>query len=161
MGNTKPYVVDNSDFNSEENKQIIIEGIDFIRFYADQYHHAKEEKILFNYLDENLEILKVMHEDHKKARMHVKIILDAVKLGDSDEVIKHLKGYREILTEHINKEDKILYPLIDRKLSTTQIGKLFSKFNDVEQQFGDAPKKYEEFINKLENKFKIKEETIK
>jgi len=156
-----PFVVDNLDFDSEENKQVILDGVDFIRFYADQYHHAKEEKILFNYFDENLDILKVMLEDHEKARMHVRVILDAMKRGDSDEVIKHLDSYREILTEHIKKEDEILYPLIDEKLSITQIGKLFSKFKDVDQQFGDAPKKYEKFIKKLENKFKVKEEVTK
>lgn len=156
-----PFVVDSLDINSEENKQTILDGVDFIRSYADQYHHAKEEKILFNYFDENLSIIKVMLEDHEKARMHVKVILDAMKRGDSDEVTKHLEGYREILTEHIKKEDEILYPLIDEKLSTTQIGQLFSKFKDVDQQFGDAPKKYEEFIKKLENKFKVKEEVTK
>jgi hemerythrin-like domain-containing protein len=156
-----PFVVDSLDINSEENKQTILDGVDFIRSYADQYHHAKEEKILFNYFDENLSIIKVMLEDHEKARMHVKVILDAMKRGDSDEVTKHLEGYREILTEHIKKEDEILYPLIDEKLSTTQIGQLFSKFKDVDQQFGDTPKKYEEFIKKLENKFKVKEEVTK
>ena len=156
-----PNIIRTFDFGSEENKQIILDGVDFIRFYADQYHHAKEEKILFNYFDENLTILKIMHEDHKKARMQVRAILDAMKLEDKDAVLEHLSSYREILLEHIKKEDEVLYPWTDRNLSITQIGNLFSKFNEIDQQFENASTKYTKFINKLEKKFTAKEEVTK
>ncbi len=62
-----------------------------------------------------------------------------------------------LLTEHIKKEDEILYPRMDRDFSITQIGELFSKFNARDEESGDAPERYEEFINKLEQKFKLKE----
>ena len=156
-----PDIIRTFDFNSEENKQIILDGVDFIRFYADQYHHAKEEKILFNYFDENLTIFKIMHEDHKKARMQVRAILDAMKLEDKDAVLEHLSSYREILLEHIKKEDEVLYPWADRNLSITQIGNLFSKFNEIDQQFENTSTKYTEFIKKLEKKFTAKEEVTK
>jgi len=38
-----------------------LDGVDFIRSYADKYHHAREEEILFKYFDEDMAILKVMH----------------------------------------------------------------------------------------------------
>lgn len=148
-----PLIINTLDFNSEENKQLILDSIDFIQSYADKYHHAKEEKILFNYFDENLTILKVIREDHEKARMHVRVILEALKEGDRDTIIEHMNSYREILTEHIKKEDEILYPWIDRNLSITQIGNIFSKFNEIDNQFGNTPEKYEELVKKLEKKF--------
>jgi hemerythrin-like domain-containing protein len=148
-----PLIINTLDFNSEENKQLILDGIDFIQSYADKYHHAKEEKILFNYFDENLTILKVIREDHEKARMHVRVILEALKEGERDTIIEHMNSYREILTEHIKKEDEILYPWIDRNLSITQIGNIFSKFDEIDHQFGNTPKKYEELVKKLEKKF--------
>lgn len=158
-----PILIDNLDVHSEEGRQLILDWIDFIRSYADRYHHAKEEEILFKYFDEDLDILKVIHKDHEDVRAHVRAILDAlkgkdqVKSASKDAIIEHLKAYQEILKEHIKKEDEILYPWMDRNLSITQIGELFSQFNNVDEQFGDAPKRYEEFINKLEEKFKGKE----
>lgn len=127
-----PEVLENLDIKSEEGRDIVLKGINFIRSYADRYHHAKEEEILFKYFDENLDIIKAMLEDHENARAHVRAILDAVEKRDADSVTEHLSGYRELLAEHIKKEDEILYPWIDRNLSTKQIGELFSKFSEVE-----------------------------
>ncbi len=152
-----PAVIDTIDIDSEEERQLILDVVDFIRFYADKYHHAKEEEILFKYFDENLDILKVIHEDHENARGHVKAVLEAVNNGDKNNVVNHLNAYKELLTEHIKKEDEILYPWMDRNLSIRAVGELFSKFADVDRQFENAPEKYENFVNSLENKFKLKE----
>ncbi len=46
---------------------------------------------------------------------------------------------------------------MDRQLSITQIGELFSKFNRKDEEFGDTPEKYEALINRLEPEYKIKE----
>jgi hemerythrin-like domain-containing protein len=149
-----PEIVKNLDVDSDEGRQLVIDTVEFIRFYADKYHHAKEEDILFKYFDENLDILKVMHEDHTQARSHVKAILAALERKDKTTVAKHLTAYGELLTEHIKKEDEILYPWLDKNLSDTQIGELFAKFNETDEQIGYSPAKYEAFINRLEEKFK-------
>ena len=83
------------------NLNLIREGIEFIRFYADKYHHAKEEEILFKYFDENLDILKVMHEDHRRARNHVQAIIEALDKNNNAAIAEHLTAYGELLTEHI------------------------------------------------------------
>ncbi len=152
-----PEVIKNLDVESEEGRQLILDGVDFIRSYADKYHHAKEEEILFKYFDEDLDILKVMHEDHKQARGHVKAIREALDRKDKAATAKHLNAYGGLLTEHIKKEDEILYPWMDKNLSVTQIGELFSKFNEADEQIGYSPEKYEEFINRFEEKFNQKE----
>jgi len=148
-----PTVAKNLDVDSQEGKQLILDIVDFIRFYADKYHHAKEEDILFKYFDENLDILKVMHADHKQGRSHVKAVLDALEKKDGAVVAEHLAAYGKLLTEHIKKEDEILYPWMDRNLSISQIGKLFSEFNETDNQIGYTPAKYKEFVSRLENKF--------
>ena len=152
-----PVVIDTIDIDSGEERQLILDVVDFIRSYADKYHHAKEEEILFKYFDENLDILKVIHEDHEIARDHVKTVLEAVNNRDKNNVVNHLNAYKELLTEHIKKEDEILYPWMDRNLSTHDIGKLFLKFADVDRQFENASEKYRKFVDKLETKLKSKE----
>jgi len=152
-----PEFIDNLDVESKPGRQVIIDGIDFIRSYADKYHHAKEEEILFKCFGEDLDIIKTMLEDHDNARAHVRAMLEALDKKDKETISEHLNAYRELLTEHIKKEDEILYPWMDRGFSITQVGELFSKFNGRDEEFGGVPERYEEFINKLEEKFKLTE----
>ncbi len=152
-----PKVIDNLDVESEPGRQVAINSIDFIRSYADKYHHAKEEGILFKYFSEDLHIIKTMREDHEKARAHVRAMLEALDKKDKEAISEHLNAYQELLTEHIKKEDEILYPWMDRDFSITRVGELFAKFNERDEEFGDVPRMCEEFINKLEEKFKLTE----
>jgi hemerythrin-like domain-containing protein len=153
-----PEVVKNLDVKSDEGRQLILDGIDMIRSYADKFHHAKEEEILFKYFDENSDILKVMHEDHTRARALVKEMLDALEKRDQKTIAENLMAYRDLLTEHIRKEDEILYPWMDNQLSTSQVGEIFSKFAEVDQQISVSTDKYENFIERLEKKFKKQED---
>lgn len=148
-----PAVVENLDLETEEGRQLILDGIDMIRSYADRYHHAKEEDILFKYFDENSQILQVMYEDHTTGRGHVKAMLQALEHKDKTKLGEHLMAYRELLTGHIKKEDEILFPWMDRNLSTTQVDELLSRFDEVDQQMGFSSEKYETFVQILEIKY--------
>ncbi len=94
-----------------------------------------------------------MYEDHTTGRGHVKAMLEALDRQDKATLGEHLLAYRELLTEHIKKEDEILYPWMDRNLSTTQVGELFAKFSEVDEQMGFSSEKYEQFVAKLEKQF--------
>jgi hemerythrin-like domain-containing protein len=80
-------------------------------------------------------------------------IINGIEEQDQEKVLKHLEFYRELLLGHIKREDEILYPWMDKCISTSQVGELFSSFNDVDEVFRDAPERYEEFIVKLEKVF--------
>ena len=91
-----------------------------------------------------------MHENHESARNHVKEILSGLEKKKESSVKKHLLEYRDLLTEHIKKEDEILYPWMDRNLGDKQVGELFSRFYDVDGEFPDAFKKYNSLVKGLE-----------
>ena len=152
-----PEFVENLDVESEKGRRLILDGIDMIRSYADRYHHAKEEDILFKYFDEDADIIKVMHEDHAHGRELVKEMLAALEKKDAKTIAANLMAYRELLTEHIRKEDEILYPWMDNQLSTHQVGELFSKFDEVDRQIDVSSVKYADFIDQLEKKFEKQE----
>ncbi len=150
-----PEVIKNLNLESKEGKQIIFDGLDFIRSYADKFHHAKEEEILFKYFDEDLDIVKTMLADHETARSHVKTIVEAVHKKDRLAISEHLNGYKDLLSEHIKKEDEILYPWMERNLSIRQVGELFNKFNAADQKIGEVvPQRCERFIKSLEEKLR-------
>ncbi len=151
-----PKVAATLDLDSPEGLQRIRSGIDFIRFYADRFHHAKEEEVLFQYFDENSDILKGMYADHTRARTQATSMMQNLDDKDGEAMSEHLFAYGEILSEHIKKEDEILYPWMDRNLSTTQVGEIFSRFNEIDKQMKDSSQKHASFIEALEKQLKSK-----
>ena len=148
-----PAIVEFTESSLRVDRDLILRCVDFIRTYADKYHHMKEEDILFKYVDDKAEIIQVMFKDHDTGRGHVRQVVEGAEKGNKAQIKEHLLAYRELLTQHIKKEDEILYPWIDRQLSTTQVGEMFRKCNDADASVGDElPKKYEKFIIELEEK---------
>ena len=149
-----PVIVDYTESSMKVDKDLILRCVDFIRTYADKYHHMKEEDILFKYVDENAEVIQIMYKDHDTGRNHVRQVVEGAEKGNKAQIKEHLLAYGELLTQHIKKEDEILYPWIDRQLSTTQVGGMFRKCNEADASVGDElPRKYEKFIAELEEKF--------
>ncbi len=100
-----------------------------------------------------------LKEIAERYRMQTIIFETAKRIYNNEKekwqgIKEHLFGYRDLLTQHIKKEDEILYPWIDRQLSTAQVGEMFRKCNEADASVGDElPRKYERFIVELEEKF--------
>ncbi|MGL1935357.1 MAG: hemerythrin domain-containing protein [Fibrobacterales bacterium] len=148
-----PHLVEELKVNFSETVPDIEKAIDFIRNYADGYHHAKEEDILFGFFDPELDILKVMYTDHDTGRNFVKNTITAIAEKNTQGIEEHLSGYAALLTEHIKKEDEILFPWMDRTLTDKQIGELYSQCVAVDATFGSKPLEYEDFASQMEKRF--------
>jgi hemerythrin-like domain-containing protein len=120
----------------ENARQTMAAIIDFIRGYADRYHHAKEEEILFGLFDANKEIISAMCQEHEIGRAHIRQAAMALEKGDLLALKAHLEAWANLLTEHIRKEDEILFPWMDRELKDTQVGRLYGRFLEVERELG-------------------------
>ena len=102
-----------------------LDAVDFIRNYADRFHHAKEEDILFEALVANgmpraNSPVAAMLMEHDQGRAFVKAMEEAAtaalagRPGQDALIAENALGYLELLREHISKEDGILYPLAER-----------------------------------------------
>ena len=147
-----PFISKSLNLATEEGRQLVLDGVDFIKTYADSFHHAKEEDLLFKYFDEDSEIVSAFHEDHRNARNHVKNIVEGVTEQDHARVTQHLGDYKELLTGHIQREDEILYPWMDRGISSDQEAELAKAFVEVDDKFGNVNEKYGVFVKRLEKK---------
>ena len=145
-----PFVIQNMDLTTAAGMKIVKEGVDLIRFYADRFHHGKEEGILFTFFDDTSDIFKVIYEDHRQARNHVKAMLAALDNKNRSVLTQHLSEYRDLLAEHIKKEDEVLFPWLDRKLSEKQLEELTCKFNLADMQIGIDGDRYRLYLQQLE-----------
>lgn len=153
----------NSLENGNEINPIIFEqAADFIRNFADKFHHAKEEDILFKEMikkgmPEKDSPIEAMLIEHEQGRNFVKGIIKAtgeLKKGDEKataEIVKNARGYTELLREHIDKEDNILYPLAERMLAGEE-DRIKKEFEEAElKKGGEATvKKYKGIAMSLE-----------
>ena len=147
-----PDLIAAMDLETPEGRNHVFAAVDFIRNFADRYHHAKEEDILFKFFDETRDIIRVMHADHRAARAHVMAICEAVERRDAAAAARNLGAYRELLSEHIRKEDDVLYPWMDRELGDREVGELFQAFHRVDAEAFDPghADNYAHYIERLE-----------
>lgn len=107
------------------NYRFYLDGVEFIRNYADRFHHAKEEDVLFEALVANGMPRKhspvaAMLMEHDQGRTFVRSLEESAraalagKPGQDGVIALNALGYTALLREHIAKEDDILYPLAER-----------------------------------------------
>lgn len=113
-------------------------AVDFIRNYADKFHHAKEEDILFAEFCNNLEnahcnpVEQMLHE-HETGRNYVRGLEDAVRRKSVPDVIENARGYASLIEEHIYKEDNIFYPMADQAIPAGIHDAMLGKFKRAEK----------------------------
>jgi len=140
--------------------------LDFIKTFADKCHHGKEEDLLFVAM-ENAGIprdkgpIGVMLREHEMGRSYVRNMSEAVekyKAGEtsySPQFVENAKKYTELLTQHIDKENNILYPMADMQLSEEKQRELIEKFEELEQERIGTGKHEElhELLHRLKDKY--------
>jgi len=120
--------------------------VNLIKTYADGFHHAKEEQVLFPLLEEKgfskvHGPVAVMLHEHVEGREFVKGIsrrIDVYKAGNVSalpEIYQYMQGYVDLLREHISKENNVLFKLADKALSSDEQLELLNKFGSIEKQY--------------------------
>ena len=101
------------------------DAIDFVRTFSDNYHHAKEENILFPALEAcgmspDSGPVGVMLGEHEQGRALVRSmggLVGQARDGDRDAepaLRTAASGFVELITSHIAKEDGILFDMADQ-----------------------------------------------
>ena len=125
------------------NWQFYLDGVDFIRNFADRFHHAKEEDVLFEALVANgmprqNSPVAAMLLEHDQGRAFVRAMEEAAQAalrgeqGQDNAIAANALGYLELLREHIAKEDDILYPLAERLIPDTLRDGIIAAYNAAE-----------------------------
>ncbi|MBC7257789.1 MAG: hemerythrin domain-containing protein [Chloroflexi bacterium] len=134
--------------------------VDFIRTFADRCHHGKEEDLLFGEMEKagvpkEGGPIAVMLAEHDQGRSYVRAMADALpayKAGDpaaARRFAQNASNYIGLLTQHIDKEDNILYVIADMHLSDEQQACLLEGFDRVEME-RIGPGKHEEYHHMLD-----------
>jgi len=140
-----------------------LDAADFIKGYADGCHHAKEEGVLFPSMEANGVPVQggpigVMLADHEQGRVYTRAMRAAAEkwqAGDASaslDVAANGAGYINLLRAHIQKENRILFPMADQVVPVEKQAAIWEEFERVErEETGEGVhEKYERLAEKLE-----------
>jgi len=141
-----------------------------------EVHHKKEDHFMMVFLERALKehgespdsrifsraSLKTIEEEHTELlillediRLKIQRYLDQEK-GAAQTLRKAINDYTKLLREHMEREDRLLFPLTRKYLTDEDMGRLISEFENVEKKVGlDNLDKRVEQISKAEKIFKI------
>ena len=132
--------------------------ISFIQKFADTYHHAKEEDVLFKYLQapgvlSHCNPLPVMLSEHEQGRMYVRNMKDAAANANMESLCENAYGYCQLLRQHIYKEDNVLYPMAENGISDDDKIALENEYKQIEEMLNKQIiwNEYEEKYSELES----------
>jgi hemerythrin-like domain-containing protein len=131
--------------------------INFIQKFTDTYHHAKEENILFKYLQapgvlSHCNPLPIMLSDHEQGRKYVCDMKSALENNNLDKLCENASAYSQLLKQHIFKENNILYPMAENGISDDDKIALDIEYKQIEEKLNKQAiwDEYEEKYSELE-----------
>ena len=110
----------------------------FLQIFADKCHHGKEELYLFQEMV-RLGIankggpIGVMLEEHVRGRGYIAHMSKALKENDLITFHDAAVKYRDLLRQHIEKENNILFRMADQILDEKEQDALFEQFEQHEE----------------------------
>ena len=136
--------------------------VDFIRTYADETHHGKEEDILFRELknkylsQKHQRTMNELIEEHKQAREATNEVLAAkTKLVEGDDsalaiILDKLSWIVEFYPKHIDKEDNHFFKELKSYFSKEELDAMLEEGQTYDRKM--IHKKYKDIVWNLRDK---------
>ena len=144
------------------------DAVDFFRRFADGCHHVKEEELLvpimnakgFSFQNGPLADMRREHQLGRDLLMEVENAVDEVARNEYDALTRFMqcsRQYLAVLHEHIDKEERCLFPLVEQVLSDGDQRTLAYSFNKLENEAAalDAHEQSLEIANYLADRFEV------
>jgi len=144
----------------EVSSELLKKASDFISTFADTYHHGKEENILFPTMEERgfpreggpIAVMLVEHDEGRGYARNLFTGIEKFTGGDKEAartIIDNARNYAGLLSQHIQKEDNILYMMADNIIPGEVQQQLLGRFDIVEKEkLGEKGREY--YINIVE-----------
>ncbi len=145
----------NSD--AEQYQKQVLAWVDFFRVYADQFHHHKEEKVLFPALMRNDQFMErglvdELELQHTAFRTYIADAIEALNKQNYQQSYQVLRTYIDELMVHIGAENDELFIIAEEVFSESELENFYFQFLDIDNELGmEKKKQYEQFAHSMEN----------
>jgi hemerythrin-like domain-containing protein len=122
-----------------------LEAADLARGFIDLCHHRKEETVLFPALQaagvsDRGGLINELLQEHEQGRLLVHEVRAAAEkfrggdVGSAGLIWYNARKYVDLLREHMNKEEVLLFPLVERVIHGERRIQLAKDFDRVEEE---------------------------
>lgn len=134
--------------NQPPPKAFFDKALIFLRGFADQFHHFKEEYLMFGLLalkkgdafDGPIGGLRFQHERCRACIDGISNSLTGYADGDdiaTTTLLENLAAYISLLRRHIYEEDHTFFKMVEKELSREEEDILLMQFNKEDEKMGD------------------------
>jgi hemerythrin-like domain-containing protein len=131
-----------------------------INGFADSYHHKKEERILFPALVANglpkdsgpVAAMLADHEEGRKLAHRLRQVTERFQGGDinaRDQVVLSALAYVSLVRRHMQREESILFPLVEKVIPAERQQKMLADFEHFEQE-ENGPEMHDKYYGMAE-----------
>jgi hemerythrin-like domain-containing protein len=149
--------------DNKKYESVIRQLISFFRSYADNYHHHKEELILFPEIAKKNEIaaegiIREMDENHEDFRELIRSVEKELDLKNYITAQHKLEQYGEALLYHIAVENEEVFQMAESLFTSEELKTLQYRFEDCDRELGEQTKK--ELVALAEKLRKVVTDTV-
>lgn len=130
-------------------RQFFDQALHFIKTFTNEFHHIKEEYMMFvrlaqkkdGAIDAEIDTLRQQHERARNLTAAVSAALNGYVAGRSiptSHLVENLGAYIALLRRHMHKEDHVFFPLVERVLSSEDLEALAVEFEKTRQKAGET-----------------------
>jgi hemerythrin-like domain-containing protein len=128
----------------------------FLRVFGDEHHQAKEESVLFPAL---LGVARLQHAplrhmlfEHDQERSLIEGLEDALKTKNGSDFRHYARRLSGLLRNHIDKENNILFDIVEKSLSKEQREQVAAEFEKFDIGWEDR-QVLNDNLHRLERKY--------
>jgi hemerythrin-like domain-containing protein len=131
----------------------------FLHYFGDACHQAKEESILFPVLKSSEKFASSVEPEsllagHNEERGLIETAQLALFTDKQDEFIASARKVVDLLSEHVDKEEHVLFPLAERILTREQAAEVTMRLQEADAKFGFTQRKLLlDMLDYLEDKY--------
>jgi hemerythrin-like domain-containing protein len=141
--------------------QFFEHAVEFVRTFVDGRHHFKEEYLMFgklaakhrSELDAEIEALRNQHDHGREYVSEMANALDGYGKGKDAQVtimLENLAAYTTMLRHHIQREDRIFYPMVEETLTQEEMDDLAELYAKEDEKAGkDALERTQDLVADL------------
>jgi hemerythrin-like domain-containing protein len=135
------------------------ELLEFLGGFADAHHHGKEEEILFPAMERagfprDAGPLAVMLHEHEEGRDLIATLRKTAPRaagtpGERTQFAAAARGYAQLLSAHIDKENQVLFVMADQAIPPAEQRQVDDAFDVFERDFGARRAMHEAAVGRL------------
>jgi hemerythrin-like domain-containing protein len=127
-----------SDLSQDKLAAVHTDLVYFLKTFADKCHHGKEENYLFKSMAAkgfSLESgpIGVMLSEHTQGREYIAQMSQSAESKDSQSFNQAAAAYRDLMRNHIDKENNVLFIMADNTFTAAEQDELFERFEQFEE----------------------------